>query len=50
MQAIIASNLGNHEELETKVMEKMKFTWSRIRKAFSSLDLDKSGFISKENL
>ena len=50
MQAIIASNLGNHEELETKVMEKMKFTWSRIRKAFANLDLDKSGFISKENL
>lgn len=49
-QAIIAANLGNHEELETKVMEKMKFTWSRIRKAFSNLDLDKSGFISKENM
>jgi Ca2+-binding EF-hand superfamily protein len=31
-------------------MEKMKFTWKRIRKAFYSLDLDKKGFISKDNL
>jgi Ca2+-binding EF-hand superfamily protein len=31
-------------------MEKMKFTWKRIRKAFYSLDLDKNGYISKENM
>ena len=31
-------------------MEKMKFTWKRIRKAFYSLDHDKNGYISKENM
>lgn len=47
---LIASNLGNNEELTRKVMDKMKYTWKKIRKAFMNLNLDKSGAITKADL
>ncbi len=43
----MASNLGNNKELERKVMDNLKYHWKKIRKAFMSLNLDKSGAITK---
>lgn len=48
--AIIASNLGPNADLERKVMEKMKYQWKKIRKAFCVLNIDKTGAITKSDL
>lgn len=47
---MVASNLGRIDELETKVLDNMKFKWKKIRKAFMNLNLDKSGAITKKDL
>lgn len=46
----MASNLGNNKELERKAMDNLKYHWKKIRKAFMSLNLDKSGAITKKDL
>ena len=49
-EILVASNLGNNKELERKVMDNLKYHWKKIRKAFMSLNLDKSGAITKQDL
>jgi Ca2+-binding EF-hand superfamily protein len=47
---IVAANLGDHSELEKKVMEKMKFSWKRVRTAFAQINISKTGFITRDDL
>ena len=49
-EVLIASNLGNNDELQRKVMDKMKYQWKKIRKAFMNLNIEKSGAITKQDL
>jgi Ca2+-binding EF-hand superfamily protein len=41
---------GTLEELEYRILEKMKFQWKTLRKAFMDLNIEKTGSISKREL
>ena len=40
----------NKTDMEYKILEKIKFQWKTLRKAFMDLNIDKSGNISKKEL
>ena len=40
----------SNDELEKIVLEKIKFQWKTLRKAFMDLNLEKTGSISPEEL
>jgi Ca2+-binding EF-hand superfamily protein len=49
-QASKALMKGTLEELEYRILEKMKFQWKTLRKAFMDLNIEKTGSISKREL
>jgi len=49
-QAKDALMQGDFQQLEYKILEKIKFQWKTLRKAFMDLNIEKTGKISKREL